>query len=138
MCTPSVLVIADEVKVVQLDPPFAVRSTPQPKLEVFSSPVPAYTMLGSTGSIATAPMCRTHSDSVSGTHDAPAFVVFHTPPPAVETYHVSRFDGWIAILLTRPASSCWPDVQKPSCASSPAGPSGTNEPPNMADANPVP
>src|SRR5690242_2916966 len=61
------------------------RSTPQPYDALAAgtvSPVPAYTMLGATGSSATAPIAREHSPSVSGVQFAPASSVLQIPPQA--------------------------------------------------------
>src|SRR6185312_5683594 len=60
-------------------------------------------MSGLTGSMTTLPIAKHGWSSVSGAHDVPAFVVFHTPPVAVPTYSVCGSVGCSAILFMRPA-----------------------------------
>jgi len=46
-----------------------------------ASPLPAYTVAGSLGATASAPIEATGIASITGIQVRPAFVVFHTPPP---------------------------------------------------------
>src|SRR5216684_4277526 len=52
---------------------------------LFGSPVPTHTTDGSDGAIAMPPIVDTPSLSNTGSHVAPLFVVFHTPPDATPT-----------------------------------------------------
>src|ERR1041384_4180115 len=93
---------------------------------------------GFTGSTATAPVFVVHSASVSGVHEAPLFVLFHTPPDAAPMYigPPTVVAGTIAEM--RPASSP-PTVPKnpPAGSQNPLGPIGCQAPPSgttVADA----
>ncbi len=48
-----------------------------------ASPLPTYTVLGSLGATAIAPIDATGCESMMGAHVRPALPVFQTPPPTV-------------------------------------------------------
>src|SRR6266446_725767 len=77
---------------------------------------------GSTGSTLTAPVVNAHWLSVSGAHTPN--VDFQTPPDAVAITRGPPVELG-ATPVTRPASSCGPDVKYPlSAPKTPVGPSG--------------
>src|SRR5260370_29835338 len=69
---------------------------------VKNSPVPAYSVLGSLGSMARLATARLGSGSVSGFHVLPPSVVFQTPPPSVPAYIVLGSSGRITSARVRP------------------------------------
>src|SRR5688572_5371549 len=73
---------------------------------------------GLLGASATLPMKFTSCRSVSGVQLPPELTVFHTPPPAVATYHVLASVGCVAMSSTRPEQN--PNESAPQ--SSGAGP----------------
>src|SRR5688572_6687133 len=79
--------------------------------------------LGLLGASATLPMKLMSCWSVSGVHALPPLVVFHTPPPAVATYHVLGSLGCVAMSSTRPEQN--PNENAPQ--SSGAGPMNVHE-----------
>src|SRR5260370_36626888 len=73
----------------QVFPPSSDLYAPSPQEELcrlLGSPDPTHTTEGSDGAIAMSPIVDTLSLSNIGSHVAPLFVVFHTPPAAVPTH----------------------------------------------------
>ena len=89
---------------VQVVPPSNERSRPQP-FDCAGSPVPTYTILGFTGSIAIEPILSEHWLSLIGVHVAPPLFVRHTPPLAAPAYAMLGLVGWIAMARIRPPSA---------------------------------
>src|SRR5262245_30204084 len=77
--------------------------SPQPTLRwLLFSPLPTHTVSGRVGASVTTPMLAVPCSSKMGVNDVPAFVVFHTPPYAVATYHVLLSRGCTAKSVMRP------------------------------------
>src|SRR5258708_3387383 len=69
---------------------------------LFGSPVPTHTTDGSDGAIAMPPIVDTPSLSNTGSHVAPLFVVFHTPPDATPTNTMFGLPSTTAKWVMRP------------------------------------
>src|SRR6266508_6632590 len=80
----------------------------------FASPVPAYTICGFWGSMATAPIAREGCPSNLGLQVVPPSVVFHTPPGAVAMYTPRASVVSVAMSFTRPDQGGGPG-QHPCC-----------------------
>ena len=94
-------------------PPSSERYTPAPQGELcrlLASPVPTYTIRGSEGATATSPIELTASWANSSSQVVPRLDVFHNPPVAAATYHVSPSTA--AISAIRPPITAGPIGRK--------------------------
>src|SRR5690348_3377500 len=85
----------------QISPPSVDLYTPLPTdtlLRTQLSPVPAHTIFGLEGSIATAPTDSTSAASNTGLNVVPPLTDFHTPPLADPAKNVSR-PSWLIPVI---------------------------------------
>ena len=92
-------------------------SPTETELRIHASPVPTQMILGSFGSMASAPIDCTSCLSNIGRNVVPPLFDFHTPPLAAPTYTVRRSPSCTAATdVTRPDIAADPMLRAPSPA----------------------
>src|ERR1051326_5701102 len=89
---------------------------PRRATDPLGSPVPAYSVSGVLGSMASESTAMLGSRSLKGAQVAPPSIVFHTPPPLDPAYITPGVVGWIASARVRPPTLPGPSAVQPPVA----------------------